>query len=111
MRRGNVVVFGDAGDFMASRLVAGTIALAGRCGAYPAWGMRRGSIVFAGAAPRIAPSFVPVASNADVFWQLLARDLARFGGAFADLASRRVVRHAGDLAVLGKGELLLPASS
>ena len=109
MRRGNVIVCGDAGDFMASRLVAGTIALAGRCGAHPAYGMRRGSIVFAGIAPAIAPTFLPLHSNADVFWQLLARDLARFGGAFEGLAKRRVARYAGDLAVLGKGELLLPA--
>ena len=109
MRRGTVVVFGDAGNFMASRMVAGTLALAGRCGAHAAYGMRRGSIVFAGSAPTLAPTFVPVDSNADVFWQLLARDLARFGGPFAGLAQRRVVRHAGDLAVMGKGELLLPA--
>jgi formylmethanofuran dehydrogenase subunit C len=109
MRRGSVVVFGDAGPLMASRLVAGTLALAGRCGANPAFAMRRGSIVFAGEPPAIGPTFVPLASNADVFWQLLARDLAHFGGAFAGLAQRRVVRHAGDLAVQGKGELLLPA--
>jgi formylmethanofuran dehydrogenase subunit C len=108
MRRGTVVVFGDAGDFMASRLVAGTLALGGRCGAHPAYGMRRGSIVFAGSAPSLASTFVPVNANAAVFWQLLARDLARFGGPFAGLAQRRVERHAGDLAVRGKGELLIP---
>jgi formylmethanofuran dehydrogenase subunit C len=100
-------VFGDAGDLLASRMVAGTLALAGRCGANPGWGMRRGSIVFAGPAPRPAPTFAPLHSNADVFWQLLARDLARFGGAFATVAQRQVQRHVGDLAVLGKGELLL----
>lgn len=109
MRRGTVVVFGEAGDFMASRLVAGTIALGGPCGAHPGWGMRRGSIVFAGAAPALAPTFAPLQSNADVFWQLLARDLARFGGPFTTLGQRRVQRHAGDLAVQGKGELLIPA--
>lgn len=108
MRRGTVVVFGDAGDHLASRMVAGTIALAGRCGAHPACGMRRGSIVFAGTAPEPGATFVPVHSNADVLWQLLARDLARFGGVFAALAQRRVLRLAGDLAVQGKGELLIP---
>lgn len=108
MRRGTVVVHGDAGDHLASRLVAGTVAIAGRCGARPAYGMRRGSIVFAGAAPDPGITFAPLHSNADVFWQLLARDLARFGGAFTGLAQRRVVRLAGDLAVQGKGELLIP---
>jgi formylmethanofuran dehydrogenase subunit C len=108
MRRGTVAVFGDAGDFMASRMVAGTIALGGSCGLHPAWGMRRGSIVFAGPVPVVAPTFAPLHSNADVFWPLLARDLAQFGGPFATLAQRRLRRHAGDLAVLGRGELLLP---
>lgn len=109
MRRGTLVVFGDCGDFLASRLVAGTLAIGGRCGAHVGYGMRRGSLVFAGPAPALSPTFVPVHSNADVFWQLLARDLARFGGPFDGLARRRVVRHAGDLAAQGKGELLIPA--
>jgi formylmethanofuran dehydrogenase subunit C len=46
-------------------------------------------------------------ANIAVFWQLLARDLARHGGAFAALPARRVQRHLGDLAAGGKGELLL----
>jgi formylmethanofuran dehydrogenase subunit C len=109
MRRGTVVIHGDAGDFMASRMVAGTLALGGACGAHAAWGMRRGSLVFAGAPPSVAPTFVPVESDASVFWQLLARDLARFGAPFDALPRRRAQRWAGDLAVMGKGELLIPA--
>ena len=107
MRRGTVVVHGDAGDFAASRMVAGTLAIGGGCGALPGWGMRRGSVVFAGAAPPIASTFVAVRSDASVFWQLLARDLARFGTPFDDLPRRRLARFAGDLAVQGKGELLV----
>lgn len=107
MRRGTVVVHGDAGDFIASRMVAGTLALAGRCGAHPAWGMRRGSLLFAGPAPEPAATFVPVDADASVFWQLLARDLARFGGPFAGLPQRRFERWAGDLAAQGHGELLI----
>ncbi len=109
MRRGTVVVHGDAGDYLGSRMVAGTIALAGRCGRQPALGMRRGSIVFAGPAPEAGASFVPVSSNADVFWQLLARSLAPHGEAFAALPARRPHRLAGDLAVQGQGELLIPS--
>jgi formylmethanofuran dehydrogenase subunit C len=109
MRRGTVLVFGDAGDFLASRLVAGTIALAGRAGAHLGYGMRRGSLVFAGAAPAVAPTFVSTIADAPVIWQLLARDLARHGGAFADLPARRVQRLLGDLASDGKGELIVAA--
>jgi formylmethanofuran dehydrogenase subunit C len=108
MRRGTVVVHGDAGDFLASRLVAGTVALGGRCGVHAGWSMRRGTVVFAGEAPQPAATFVPVHSDAQVFWQLLARDLARFGGRFDGLARRPLERWAGDLAVQGQGEWLLP---
>lgn len=108
MRRGTVVVHGDAGDFAASRLVAGTVALGGRCGAHAGWGMRRGTVVFAGQAPVPAASFVPVGSDVRVIWQLLARDLAGFGGRFEDLPGRPIERWVGDLAVQGLGEWLLP---
>ena len=109
MRRGSAIVFGDAGDFLASRMVAGTIALGGRAGAHAGYGMRRGSVVFASAPAAAWPipaTFVPALGEAEVFWQLLARDLERHGGPFAGLASRRIERHLGDLAAGGKGELI-----
>jgi len=109
MRRGSALVFGDVGDFLASRLVAGTIAIGGRAGAHVGYGMRRGSVVFASGAPPIAPTFVPALADAPVAWQLLARDLARHGGPFVDLDRRRTVRHLGDLAADGRGELILVA--
>lgn len=107
MRRGNALVYGDAGDFVASRLVAGTIAIGGACGAHPCTGMRRGSVVFAGAVPQVAPTFVRVGADVGVFWRLLATSLARHGGPFAALASRAIERHVGDAAVAGKGELIV----
>ena len=107
MRRGNAVVHGDAGDFLASRLVAGSLLIGGRCGVHPGYGMRRGSIVFAGAHPEVPPTFMPSAHDLTVFWGLLARELQREGGAFAQLAQRRPQRHVGDIAVAGKGEWLL----
>jgi formylmethanofuran dehydrogenase subunit C len=111
MRRGSAIVFGNAGDFLASRMVAGTIALGGSAGAHAGYAMRRGSVVFAGARPeRVAPTFVPSIAEAPVFWQLLARDLARCGGPFAGLAGRRIERHLGDLAADGKGELIFTAA-
>jgi len=108
MRRGTVAVHGDAGEFLASRMVAGTVAVGGKCGAHPGWGMRRGTIVFAGDAPPPPSTFVPVFSDAQVIWQLLARDLARLGGPFEGLPQRAPARWAGDLAVQGKGEWLVP---
>ncbi|MBS0445392.1 MAG: formylmethanofuran dehydrogenase subunit C [Proteobacteria bacterium] len=106
MRRGTLVVHGDAGDFLASRMVAGTIALGGTAGAHVGYGMRRGSVVFAGAVPAMPATFVPAGAEAAVFWQLLARDLARHGGPFAGLPARGIERHLGDLSAAGKGELI-----
>ncbi|MDE2371042.1 MAG: formylmethanofuran dehydrogenase subunit C [Burkholderiales bacterium] len=109
MRRGSAVVHGDVGDFVASRMVAGTIAVGGRIGAHGGYGMRRGSLVLAGDDIDPPPTFVPAIGNADVFWQLLARDLARHGGAFAGLAARSARRHLGDLAADGHGEWIVAA--
>ena len=105
MRRGTVVVHGRAGDWAASRLVAGTVAVAGPVGAHPGYLMRRGSVVVLDAgAGSPGPTFVPARDDAAVFWQLLARDLARHGGAFAGLPARRIERQRGDLAAGGLGE-------
>jgi formylmethanofuran dehydrogenase subunit C len=106
MRRGTALVFGDAGEFLGARMVAGTIAIGGRAGPHAGYAMRRGSLVFAGPAPTLPPTFVPAIAAADVIWQLLARDLARHGGVFAELPARRIERHLGDLAADGKGELI-----
>ena len=106
MRRGTAVVHGNAGDFLASRWVAGSIALAGTAGAHVGYGMRRGTLVFAGPAPNVPTTFVPAGGCTPVFWQLLARSLARHGGLFADLPTRGMQRHLGDAAVSGKGELI-----
>ena len=109
MRRGSAVVHGDAGDFLGSRMVAGTVAIGGRAGAHAGYGMRRGSLVMAAGASavEVPATFVPALGAADVFWQLLARDLARHGGPFSGLAGRRIERHLGDLAADGKGEILI----
>lgn len=108
MRRGTVVVFGDAGDFFASRLVAGTLLLGGKAGAHAGYAMRRGSLVLAGGrdAAAVPSTFVPAGAEAAVFWQLLARNLARHGGPFEALPRRPIERHLGDRAVGGKGELI-----
>jgi formylmethanofuran dehydrogenase subunit C len=106
MRRGLVLVHGDAGDFAGSRMVAGTVAIGARGGIHPGFGMCGGTLLFAGPAPSPGATFVPVTSDAVVFWQLLARHLACFGGAFEALPRRAFDRYAGDLAARGRGELL-----
>lgn len=109
MRRGTVVVYGNAGGFLASRLVAGTIAVGGNAGAHVGHGMRRGSVVFAAGADalQVPATFLPAGAEAEVFWHMLARDLARHGGPFESLPKRRIERHLGDRGNGGKGELIV----
>lgn len=111
MRRGLVLVGGDAGECAASRLVAGTIGIAGNVGPNFGYGMRRGTVLLAQKPDRIPPTFTDGGRGFDVFWRLLTRslaaELAPFSGFRADTLPRR---YAGDLAVDGRGEVLIVGS-
>ncbi|CAB3749151.1 formylmethanofuran dehydrogenase subunit C [Paraburkholderia humisilvae] len=123
MRRGVVLVGANAGDFAASRVVAGTICIAGRSGAHPAYGMRRGTLLLLHEPERIPPTFAEGGHGFDVFWTLFTRALAALreplaaagatalGAAlepFFTLDARALPRRlSGDLAVDGRGELLI----
>lgn len=107
MRRGTALVFGNAGAFAASRMVAGTIGIAGEVGEHLAYGMRRGSLVLPGTEPPLTNRFAENHGDVGVFWKLLARSLAREGGAFGALAELAPRRWVGDVSVEGKGEVLV----
>ncbi|SAL14524.1 Formyltransferase/hydrolase complex Fhc subunit C [Caballeronia terrestris] len=111
MRRGLVIVGGDAGDFAASRIVAGTVCVAGCVGAHYAYGMRRGTLLLAREPDHLPPTFVAGGHGFQVFWSLLVRSLAREIAPFSTLDTHALPRrHAGDLAVDGRGELLIAQS-
>ncbi|MFL9891084.1 formylmethanofuran dehydrogenase subunit C [Paraburkholderia sp. RL17-381-BIF-C] len=108
MRRGLVLVGGNAGDFAASRLVAGTIGIAGQLGAHYAYGMRRGTLVLAQRPTRLPPTFTGGGRGFDVFWALLVRSLADEIAPFSQWRTASLpARYTGDLAVDGRGEILV----
>jgi formylmethanofuran dehydrogenase subunit C len=109
MRRGLVLVGGNAGDFAASRLVAGTVGVAGQLGAHYAYAMRRGTLLLAQRPqPLPPPTFTGGGHGFDVFWSLLIRSLAAEIAPFSQWrADRLPVRFTGDLAVDGRGEILI----
>jgi formylmethanofuran dehydrogenase subunit C len=109
MRRGLVLVGGNAGDFAASRLVAGTVGVAGQLGAHYAYAMRRGTLLLAQRPePLPPPTFTGGGHGFDVFWSLLIRSLAAEIAPFSQWrADRLPVRFTGDLAVDGRGEILV----
>ena len=107
MRRGLIVVTGDAGRGTGRGVIAGTVVVFGKAGPGAGRFLKRGSIVALGAIERPAtfryvctylPSYVPV---------LLRYLRARYDLAIPDgPITGRYQRYAGDMAELGRGEIL-----
>ncbi len=108
LRRGLVIVEGDAGAHAGSLMVAGTLIVCGSAGALPGILMRRGTIVL-GRPAEMAPSFV-VSGGADlVFARLLARALSAISEQATACVQGAGKHYAGDMSVMGKGEVFVPA--
>ncbi len=107
MRRGILVVRGSAGRGTARGAIAGTVVLFGNAGPGAGRFMKRASIVTLGPLERPA-SFRYACTYRPPHVALLLRYLrARYGLAIADrLITGRYARYAGDMAELGRGEIL-----
>jgi formylmethanofuran dehydrogenase subunit C len=111
MRRGMIFVSGDAGPACGARMVAGTIAVAGRLGALPGLRMRRGTLIAAGAAEGVPGTFADTGRADLTIFKLLARRLGAAAPWLEPLLTATPLRRlAGDLAVDGRGEILLSQS-
>ena len=108
LKRGLIVVSGDVGPLCGAEMIAGTVVTGGTVGANPGVAMRRGTIIALGRAAMIGPTFADCGVHDLVILKLLARHLVAAGA--GSLASRFVPfrRWAGDAAVAGKGEILVP---
>jgi formylmethanofuran dehydrogenase subunit C len=107
LRRGLIVIEGAAGSSPASRMIAGTVVVCGAAGALPGYLMRRGTLVLGQSPDPLPPTFVPVGGDGLVFLRLLARTLLTISPRAARLLRGPIRRFAGDMAVLGKGEMLV----
>lgn len=109
MRRGLIIIDGDAGGFCASRMVAGTICVAGNVGERPGFGMLHGSLLLNELPSQMLPSFGDCGVHEFGFLKLLAPELVKHKAKFAKLIAKstRARRFAGDLAVDGRGEILV----
>jgi formylmethanofuran dehydrogenase subunit C len=107
LRRGLIVIHGDAGRYAGSRMIAGTLVVLGTAGPLPGYLMRRGSIYLTRAPAALSPTFVPTGAGDSVFRRLLAASLAGEGIAAGWLRREGGRRLMGDMAVLGKGELIV----
>jgi formylmethanofuran dehydrogenase subunit C len=108
LRRGTIVIEGSAGDHPGSRMIAGTLIVLGDCGSLPGYLMRRGTIVLANP-PELAPTFIDCGVTELAFANLFSGLLRPESRPAARLLGRELVRFAGDMAALGKGEIFIPA--
>jgi formylmethanofuran dehydrogenase subunit C len=107
MRRGLVVVGGDAGDYAGGRMIAGTILLKSNVGRHPGSGLRRGSLIFIEEPKQLPPTFGDCGVMEFNYLRLLERWLHTVG--LRINLGARARRLMGDMAVLGKGEILMLA--
>ncbi len=112
MRRGLIVVGGNVGDFVGFNMLAGTILIGGEPGIRHGAGMKRGTIGFYGAhRPTMLPSFRKSCQFRPPFLSLLHRELARLEFSIPESALAGAFDlFAGDLIEGGRGEILLRAA-
>ena len=107
MRRGLIAVGGEAGDFAGAHMIAGSILAFGGLGARAGAGMRRGTIV-ALRRPEILPTFRDAGVQRFPFLKLLFDGLRRRGMKIpAGIETSNWRRFVGDTVELGLGELLV----
>ncbi|QFY41768.1 formylmethanofuran dehydrogenase subunit C [Candidatus Methylospira mobilis] len=109
MRRGSILIEGNAGDYLGTRMVAGTIGVLGTVGANPGYAMRRGTLLLLTALSQVPATFNDCGAHTLGFLPLLLKGYRGYRTRFAELAGtvKRVRRYAGDMAGLGKGEILV----
>jgi formylmethanofuran dehydrogenase subunit C len=108
MRRGVIAIQGDAGDHVGARMIAGTVLVLGeKCGAYPGFAMRRGTLLLRRRPPHMLPTFADAGEHDLGFIELLARTLRAEVTIELDGLGTRVRRYVGDAATGGKGEVLV----
>jgi formylmethanofuran dehydrogenase subunit C len=105
LRRGIIVVGKDAGDYAGARAIAGTIAVKGEVGRWPGYGLRRASLVLTREPKELLPTYADCGELEFDFLNLLDGEFARIGASLA--FGSRARRYMGDMAVLGKGEILI----
>jgi formylmethanofuran dehydrogenase subunit C len=107
MRRGTIIIEGEAGRYAGSRMIAGTLIVGGKAGPLPGFLLKRGSLVLGGGCSEVSPTFVDCGRHELLALRLLAAMIKPYSKRAASLMQRQFTRLAGDMAVLGKGEIFI----
>jgi len=108
LRRGTILIEGNAGDYCGSRMTAGTIAVMGQTGRYLGYAMRRGTLLLWNP-PQLSASFNDCGTHTLAFLPMLFDAFKSLNSRFAESSEvfNRVQRYAGDMAEIGRGEVLV----
>jgi formylmethanofuran dehydrogenase subunit C len=108
LRRGTIVIEGEAGAYAGSRMIAGSLVVRRKAGPFPGYLMNRGTLVLGDEVEALSPTFVDCGVHDLVAMRLMGAFLRAASPRAAALLRRPLRRLAGDMAVLGKGEILTP---
>lgn len=107
MRRGTIIIEGDAGPYAGGRMIAGTLIVLGGAGPLPGFLLKRGTIVLGSGCGALSPTFVDCGVHELLANRFMATMIESYSKSAAKLMRRPLRRFAGDMAVLGKGEIFL----
>jgi formylmethanofuran dehydrogenase subunit C len=107
MRRGTIIVEGHAGPYPGSRMIAGTLIVLRSAGPLPGFLLKRGTIVLGGGCGALSPTFVDCGAHQLLANRLMAAMIESYSKSAAKLLRGPLRRLAGDMAVLGKGEIFI----
>ena len=90
-------------------MIAGTLVLLGNTAGTVGYGMRRGTIILGHTPSRVTDNFNACGPLKMAFLRILFKQLGASGGKLARFRSMgpEALRYAGDIAVGGKGEILI----
>jgi formylmethanofuran dehydrogenase subunit C len=107
MRRGTIIIEDEAGAYAGSRMIAGTLVVVKKAGSLPGFLMKRGTVVLGAGCSVMSPTFVDCGMHSLVAMRLWAALIDPYSRRAASLLKRPLRRFAGDMAVLGKGEIFI----
>lgn len=109
MRRGLIIVRGDAAEFTGTRMIAGSILVFGRLGARSGAGMKRGTIItWGGPSDGLLPTFRYACLYQPTFMRYYLQRLQVWGWPIsAEQVDGYYQRYVGDINTIGKGEILV----
>ena len=109
MRRGMILVEGNVGSYACSRMSGGTVAVLGEVGAFAGFAMKRGTLIVPNLPSQLTVTFNDCGEHALSFLTLMLAYWRTLDTRFAkiNIPHNRVRRWMGDLANVGRGEILV----